>query len=70
MELKPGDKAPNFKLAKDSGENISLSSLTGHPFVLYFYPKDDTAGCTKEAQDFSEKNEAISTPRRRYYRRF
>ena len=54
MELKPGDKAPSFKLATDGGGNISLSGLKGQPFVLYFYPKDDTAGCTREAIDFSE----------------
>jgi peroxiredoxin len=54
MSLKPGDKAPSFKLATDGGGNISLSNLKGQPFVLYFYPKDDTAGCTKEAQGFSE----------------
>ena len=54
MELKPGDKAPSFKLATDGGGNISLASLKGKPLVLYFYPKDDTAGCTKEAQDFTE----------------
>ena len=54
MDLKPGDKAPGFKLQTDGGGNISLSSLKGQPLVLYFYPKDDTAGCTKEAQGFSE----------------
>jgi len=54
MELKAGDKAPSFSLAIDGGGNISLSGLKGQPAVLYFYPKDDTSGCTKEAQDFSE----------------
>ncbi|HVV64086.1 MAG TPA: peroxiredoxin [Rhizomicrobium sp.] len=54
MDLKPGDKAPNFRLATDGGGDISLSKLKGRPFVLYFYPKDDTAGCTKEAVGFSE----------------
>jgi peroxiredoxin Q/BCP len=54
MDLKPGDKAPDFKLAADGGGNISLSGLRGQPFVLYFYPKDDTTGCTKEAVDFSK----------------
>ncbi len=52
MDLKPGDKAPSFKLATDGGGNISLPSLKGQPFVLYFYPKDDTAGCTREARVF------------------
>jgi peroxiredoxin Q/BCP len=54
MELKPGDKAPTFALATDGEGRVSLSALKGHPFVLYFYPKDDTAGCTKEAIGFSE----------------
>lgn len=54
MDLKPGDKAPNFRLATDGGGDISLPKLKGRPFVLYFYPKDDTAGCTKEAAGFSE----------------
>jgi len=54
MELKPGDKAPLFKLASDGGGTVSLSGLKGKPFVLYFYPKDDTSGCTKEALDFTK----------------
>ena len=54
LTLNPGDKAPNFKLATDGGETVSLSDLKGRPFVLYFYPKDDTSGCTKEAIGFSE----------------
>ena len=54
LTLKPGDKAPNFRLATDGGDTISLSELKGRPFVLYFYPKDDTSGCTKEAIGFSE----------------
>ena len=54
MNLKPGDKAPTFKMATDGGGNTSLADLKGAPFVLYFYPKDDTTACTKEAQGFSE----------------
>jgi len=54
MELKPGDKAPPFKLETDSGGTVSLSGLKGRSFVLYFYPKDNTPGCTREAQGFSE----------------
>jgi thioredoxin-dependent peroxiredoxin len=54
MALKPGDKAPSFKLATDGGGTVSLQALKGHPFVLYFYPKDNTPGCTNEAIDFSE----------------
>lgn len=54
MDLKPGDKAPGFNLAADGGGNISLFDLKGQAFVLYFYPKDDTTGCTNEALDFSK----------------
>jgi thioredoxin-dependent peroxiredoxin len=48
-----GDKAPDFELAADTGEALKLSKLKGKPVVLYFYPKDDTSGCTAEAKDFS-----------------
>jgi peroxiredoxin Q/BCP len=54
MALSKGDKAPNFKLPADGGATLSLGSLKGQPFVLFFYPKDDTSGCTKEAIGFSE----------------
>jgi thioredoxin-dependent peroxiredoxin len=54
MELEVGNKAPKFKLATDAGGSVSLAALKGSPFVLYFYPKDDTSGCTKEAIGFSE----------------
>lgn len=54
MDLKPGDKAPSFKLDTDGGGRVSLAELKGKPFVVYFYPKDDTSGCTREAQGFSE----------------
>jgi len=53
-DLKPGDRAPAFKMATDDKGELSTASLKGHPFVLYFYPKDDTSGCTKEAIAFSE----------------
>lgn len=49
-----GAKAPDFSLESDEGTVISLSSLRGHPVVLYFYPKDETPGCTKEACDFRD----------------
>lgn len=49
-----GDAAPDFTLPRDGGGEISLSALRGQPVVLYFYPKDDTSGCTKEACDFRE----------------
>jgi len=53
-ELKPGDKAPDFTLPADGGRQVSLRELQGKSVVLYFYPKDDTPGCTKEAIGFSE----------------
>ena len=45
-----GDPAPDFTLKSDSGEAFTLSSLRGRPVVLYFYPKDDTPGCTRQAR--------------------
>lgn len=48
-----GDRAPNVKLATDDGTHVALTALKGRPVVLYFYPKDDTPGCTTEAKDFS-----------------
>jgi thioredoxin-dependent peroxiredoxin len=52
--LEPGDRAPAFRLATDGGTDVSSASLKGKPYVLYFYPKDNTSGCTKEAVGFSE----------------
>lgn len=52
-ELQVGQQAPDFDLPRDGGGMLKLSSLTGKPVVLYFYPKDDTSGCTAEAIDFS-----------------
>ena len=49
-----GDAAPDFTLPRDGGGEISLSALKGKPVVLYFYPKDDTSGCTKEACGFRD----------------
>lgn len=48
-KLSQGDTAPDFKLPDDTGAAISLASFAGKKLVLYFYPKDDTSGCTKEA---------------------
>ena len=48
-----GDKAPDFELPTDGGESLKLAKLKGKAVVLYFYPKDDTSGCTAEAKDFS-----------------
>jgi len=52
-KLAPGDKAPDFDLGDDSGGRVSLASFKGKILVLYFYPKDDTSGCTKEAIAFN-----------------
>lgn len=49
-----GKSAPDFELPTDAGKSLMLSKLKGHPVVVYFYPKDDTSGCTKEAQAFTE----------------
>jgi len=54
MTLAAGDKAPTFKIKTDDGGTISAGGLKGSPYVLYFYPKDDTSGCTKEACDFRD----------------
>ncbi len=48
-----GDKAPDFSLPDDAGGKVSLASYRGQLLVVYFYPKDDTSGCTKEAIDFN-----------------
>jgi thioredoxin-dependent peroxiredoxin len=47
--IEEGKPAPDFELKSDDGETVTLSSLRGKPVVLYFYPKDDTPGCTKQA---------------------
>jgi len=49
LAVAEGTPAPDFALASDTGETITLSSLRGKPVVLYFYPKDDTPGCTTQA---------------------
>ena len=51
--IEEGDKAPAVTIAASDGSSIDLSA-PGRPLVLYFYPKDDTSGCTREAQDFTE----------------
>ena len=63
--LREGQRAPAFKLKNKDGKTVSLSDLKGRWVVLYFYPKDDTSGCTKEAIEFSglkkdfEKEDAV-----------
>lgn len=54
IDLKPGDKAPQFTLKDAQGSLVSLSSYKGRQIILYFYPKDDTPGCTKEACNFRD----------------
>jgi len=55
MKIEVGKSAPAFNLTSDASEEISLADLKGKNVVLYFYPKDDTPGCTIEAQDFTKK---------------
>jgi thioredoxin-dependent peroxiredoxin len=52
-DLQPGDIAPAVTLTSPDGTPLTLAAFRGKPLVLYFYPKDDTPGCTREAQDFS-----------------
>jgi peroxiredoxin Q/BCP len=54
MTIEVGSVAPDFSLAASGGRTVSLKELKGKPFVLYFYPKADTPGCTKEACAFEE----------------
>jgi len=69
--LKVGDRSPNFTAVKDTGEKVSLKDFRGKKVVLYFYPKNDTPGCTKEACGFRgsvtkfEKKNAIIIRRKR-----
>jgi peroxiredoxin Q/BCP len=51
--LADGDKAPDFKLSAADGKPVQLADFAGRKLVLYFYPKDDTSGCTKQAIDFN-----------------
>ena len=53
--LEVGNKAPSFKLNNQDGKSVSLNDLKGKKVVLYFYPKDDTPGCTKEASSFRDE---------------
>ena len=55
-----GEKAPNFKLPRDGGGTVSLADFKGRKLVLYFYPKADTPGCTKEAIDFNALRRAFA----------
>jgi len=59
-ELSPGAMAPPFTLPRDGSGTVSLADFTGRKLVLYFYPRADTSGCTKEAIDFSRLKSAFS----------
>ena len=59
MNLQIGNAAPDFTLPDQNGDSISLASLRGKKVVLYFYPKDDTPGCTKEACNFRDRWEQL-----------
>lgn len=54
MTLKVGDKAPDFQLQSDLNKTVSLNDFKGKKVILYFYPKDNTPGCTREACDFRD----------------
>jgi peroxiredoxin Q/BCP len=57
--LSPGDTAPDFTLPTDNGDEVSLSGLRGRKVIVYFYPAAMTAGCTKQACDFTESLESL-----------
>ena len=59
ITLKPGDKAPDFTINNQNGEAVKLSSFKGKKVVLYFYPKDDTPTCTKEACNLRDNYKAL-----------
>jgi Peroxiredoxin len=58
--LKEGDIAPDFSVKDQNGNEVKLSDYRGHRVVLYFYPKDDTPGCTKEACSFRDANDVYA----------
>lgn len=58
-ELREGDPAPDFTLPLDDGTSFNLAAQIGHPVVLYFYPEDDSGGCTDENKEFSDRAAAF-----------
>jgi len=60
IDLTPGAKAPDFRLARDGGGTLSLADFKNKKLVLYFFPKADTPGCTIEAKDFSRLQPAFA----------
>jgi peroxiredoxin Q/BCP len=59
--VEEGETAPDFTLPADDGRQVKLSDLRGKPVVLYFYPQDDTPGCTKEACAFRDRTQDLKT---------
>lgn len=59
-QAKEGDKAPSFSVTSDLGKKVSLADFSGKNVVLYFYPKDDTPGCTMESKDFRDHMDAFA----------
>ncbi|RZK10914.1 MAG: peroxiredoxin, partial [Flavobacterium sp.] len=59
MELKEGDKAPAFSTKDQNGNSVTLDQFKGSKVILYFYPKDDTPGCTAEACDFRDNYSSL-----------
>ena len=64
MSIAENEPAPDFTLPASGGRTVSLARMKGKPFVLYFYPKADTPGCTKEAQAFQEALPELAADRR------
>jgi peroxiredoxin Q/BCP len=58
--IEPGSRAPDFTLPADDGTKVKLSALRGRPVVLYFYPRDDTPGCTREACAFRDQKKQLT----------
>ena len=58
--VEPGKKAPDFTLPADDGTKVKLSSLRGQPVVVYFYPRDDTPGCTREACALRDRRDELA----------
>ncbi len=58
--IEPPSRAPDFTLSADDGSKVKLSEMRGKPVVLYFYPKDDTPGCTKEACAFRDQKKSLA----------
>jgi thioredoxin-dependent peroxiredoxin len=60
VTMEPGTEAPDFSAPRDGGSMLTLSALRPQKVVLYFYPKDDTSGCTREALDFTAQSAAFA----------